>query len=153
MSTGFYSIDDGKLVDVSQVAFPSEDTLPELVAKYPRLLSGDEGSSDGVTEWLFVAREIGIPSEEGQADRWAVDHLFLDREGVPTLVEVKRSADSRIRREVVGQMLDYAANASLFWPVETIRDCFGATCDGLRNTRRILPAWRLVLTHAYLVER
>ena len=28
----------------------------------------------------------------------------------PTLVEVKRSSDTRIRREVVGQMLDYAAN-------------------------------------------
>jgi len=131
MSTGFFSIDDdGRLVDVSEVAFPSEDTLQELVARYPRLLSGDEGSSDGLTEWLFVAREMGIPSEENQGDRWAVDHLFLDREGVPTLVEVKRSADSRIRREVVGQMLDYAADASVFWPVETIRDCFRATCDG-----------------------
>jgi hypothetical protein len=29
---------------------------------------------------------------------------------VPTLLEVKRSSDTRIRREVVGQMLDYAAN-------------------------------------------
>ena len=30
---------------------------------------------------------------------------------MPTLVEVKRSSDTRIRREVVGQMLHYAANA------------------------------------------
>ena len=118
-------------MDVSQVDFPSEASLQELVAKYPRLLSGDEGSPDGLTDWLFVAREMGIPSEENQGDRWSVNHLFLDREGVPTLVEVKRSSDSRIRREVVGQMLDYAANASNFWPVETIRNGFAATCDGI----------------------
>lgn len=131
MSSGFFSIsDDGRLIDVSQVAFPSEDTLQELVAKYPRLLSGDEGSSSGLNDWLFVAREMGIPSEENQGDRWSVDHLFLDREGVPTLVEVKRSTDSRIRREVVGQLLDYAANASIFWPLETIQDKFEATCGG-----------------------
>lgn len=131
MSSGFFSIsDDGRLVDVSEVAFPSEDTLQELVARHPRLLSGDEGPSGGLTNWLLVAREMGIPSEENQADRWSVDHLFLDREGVPTLVEVKRSSDSRIRREVVGQMLDYAANASIFWPMETIRDSFRTTCDG-----------------------
>ena len=129
MNSGFFSIDnDGNLNDVSEVAFSTEDALQELVAKYPRLLSGDEGSANDMTEWLFIAREVGIPSQEGQADRWAVDHLFLDREGVPTLVEVKRSSDSRIRREVVGQLLDYAANASIHWPVETIKNSFDATC-------------------------
>ena len=91
MSTGFFSFDEDKLIDVSQMAFDSEDALQELVAQYPQLLSGDEGSAAGIEEWLFVAREMGIPSEEGAGDRWAVDHLFLDREGVPTLVEVKRS--------------------------------------------------------------
>ena len=53
-------------------------------------------------------------------------HLFLDQDGIPTLVEVKRSTDSRIRREVVGQMLDYAAKAVMFWPVEEIRARFVA---------------------------
>ncbi len=45
---------------------------------------------------------------------------------IPTLVEVKRSTDSRIRREVVGQMLDYAANAVMSPPVEEIRARFMA---------------------------
>ena len=130
MSTGFFSIgNDGSLIDVSEVAFPREDMLQELVAKYPRLLNGDEGLPGEPSQWLFVAREMGIPSEENQSDRWSVDHLFLDKSGVPTLVEVKRSEDTRIRREVVGQMLDYAANASLFWPMETIRESFNETCD------------------------
>ncbi|MFI0718271.1 hypothetical protein [Streptomyces sp. NPDC021224] len=37
-----------------------------------------------------------------------MDHLFVDADAVPTLVKVNRAADTRIRREVVGQMLDYA---------------------------------------------
>ncbi len=67
-----------------------------------------------------------MPSEEGSGNRWSVDHLFLDQDAVPTIVEVKRSNDTRIRREVVGQMLDYAANAVVYWPVEAIRAEFEA---------------------------
>jgi hypothetical protein len=44
------------------------------------------------------------------------------------LVEVKRSGDTRLRREVVGQMLDYAANAILYWPADTIRARFEERC-------------------------
>jgi hypothetical protein len=79
--------------------------------------------------WLLVAREIGIPDQESGGDRWALDHLFLDQDGIPTLVEVKRSSDSRIRREVVGQMLDYAANAVAYWPMEALRSKFEAACE------------------------
>jgi hypothetical protein len=43
---------------------------------------------------------------------------------VPTLVEVKRSSDTRIRREVVGQLIDYAANAVVYLPTETLRAAF-----------------------------
>ena len=47
---------------------------------------------------------------------------------MPTLVEVKRSDDTRIRREVVGQMLDYAANGVVYWPAERLRADFEARC-------------------------
>src|SRR3954447_8360768 len=56
------------------------------------------------------------------------EQLFVDQDGIPTLVEVKRSSDTRLRREVVGQLLDYAANAVLYWPVEKIRAQFEQTC-------------------------
>lgn len=63
----------------------------------------------------------------------SLDHLFIDQDAVPTLVEVKRSSDTRIRREVVGQMLDYAADAVVFWPIQTITHAFERRCerDGL----------------------
>ena len=78
MSAGFFSFDDkNKLIDVSQMAFESEDALQTLVAEYPQLLSGDEGAAAGISEWLFVAREMGIPSGEDAGDRWVVDHCLL----------------------------------------------------------------------------
>jgi hypothetical protein len=43
------------------------------------------------------------------------------RNGVPTLVEVKRSSDTRGRREVVAQMLDYAANAKTSFNVDQLQ--------------------------------
>ena len=54
--------------------------------------------------------------------------LFLDQDGIPTLVEVKRQTDTRLRREVVGQMLDYAANAVLHWSSDRLRSQFEADC-------------------------
>jgi hypothetical protein len=45
------------------------------------------------------------------------------------LVEVKRGTDTRIRREVVDQMLDYAANAILHWPAEELRGRFELRCE------------------------
>jgi hypothetical protein len=53
---------------------------------------------------------------------------FVDQEGAPTLVAVKRQSDTRLRREVVGEMLDYAANAVVYWPVEQLRSEFEANC-------------------------
>ena len=71
---------------------------------------------------------MAVPGEQDGAGRWSLDHLFLDQEAIPTLVEVKRSSDTRIRREVIGQMLDYAANAVAYWPVEEIKAKFESRC-------------------------
>ena len=64
---------------------------------------------------------MGVPEYDGGSSQCFLDHLFVDKNATPILVEVKRSTDTRIRREVVGQMLDYAANATLYWDVEDIK--------------------------------
>jgi len=46
-----------------------------------------------------------------------------------SLVEVKRSRDLRIRREVVGQMLDYGAHAVAYWTADALRTRFEAACE------------------------
>jgi hypothetical protein len=108
---GIYLIDkSGNLVELQNRPYDSEAHLQELLARYPNLLASDQMNRAEPRRWLLIAREMGLPSEEDGSNRWSVDHLFLDQDGIPTIVEVKRSSDSRIRREVIGQMLDYAAN-------------------------------------------
>jgi len=130
MSTGVFLIQSGgELVEMKEQAYDSEDVLQELLAKYPNLLVGDQMDVATPRRWLLVSREMGVPSEEDGSDRWSVDHLFLDQDAIPTLIEVKRSSDTRVRREVVGQMLDYAANAVVYWPIEAIRARFEQGCQ------------------------
>lgn len=127
MGGSIYLIQDNeKLVEMREEEPENEDLLQRLLARHPHLLAGDQINSVFPRRWLLIKREAGVPFEEGGGDRWAVDHLFLDQDGIPTLVEVKRNNDTRLRREVVGQMLDYAANAVAYWPGERIRAQFEA---------------------------
>jgi hypothetical protein len=127
MGGSIYLLQDNEtLVEMQEKEPENEDLLQRLLSQYPHLLAGDQINSEAPRRWLLIKREAGIPAEEGAADRWAVDHLFLDQDGIPTLVEVKRSTDTRLRREVVGQMLDYAANALAYWPAERIQAQFEA---------------------------
>ena len=93
--------------------------LQQLLADHPELLDGEQMRPGDPLRWLLVSREMGI------AARWSVDHLLVDQDGLPTLVEVKRGTDTRIRREVVGQMLDYAANAAVTWSRDSIERTLG----------------------------
>ncbi|MBW4540322.1 MAG: hypothetical protein KME43_14420 [Myxacorys chilensis ATA2-1-KO14] len=130
MSAGIYVIqENGQLVEMAERAYDSEALLQELLEKYPNLLAGDQINNAHPRRWLLISREMSVPFEEAGAGRWFVDHLFLDQDGILTLVEVKRSSDTRIRREVVGQMLDYAANGVAHWTVDRIRTSFEASCQ------------------------
>lgn len=114
------------LVDLVEQPYDKEEILQELLATYPRLLES-VSRPDGAGRWLLIQREAQLPSSAGGANRWSIDHLFVDGAGVPTIVEVKRSSNTQIRREVVGQMLDYAANAVVYWPVESLVSKFEDT--------------------------
>jgi hypothetical protein len=103
--------DSGDAVELSERPYGSEDILQRLLAEHPGVLGGDQIGGGRARRWLLIAREAGVPCEEAGADRWSLDHLFVDQDGTPTLVEVKRSSDTRNRREVVGQILDFAADA------------------------------------------
>jgi hypothetical protein len=129
MSGSIFLLQSGSsLVKMNEAPYDSEALLQQLLAQYPDLLAGDQMDSGEPRRWLLVSREMAVPGEESGSGRWSLDHLFLDQDAIPTLLEVKRSNDTRIRREVVGQMLDYAANAVVYWPVEEIRLRFEKTC-------------------------
>jgi hypothetical protein len=114
-------------VPMREQPYEAEELLQELIAGHPQILAEDETGERSA--WVLVRREAGVADSSEGADRWSLDHLFLDQAGVPTLVEVKRSTDTRARREVVAQMLDYAANATAHWKVESLRTWFEAECE------------------------
>ena len=123
--------DNGSIQRVPRTGYDSEAMLQSLIERYPELLAGEQIDPHEPTRWLLVRREAGIPGQEDSPDRWAVDHLLLDQRGRPTFVEVERQSDTRIRREVIGQMLDYAANAQLYWPTDRIRALAAETHGGV----------------------
>jgi hypothetical protein len=120
---------DGELLTMQEEPYAAEAVLQRLLVGYPDLLAGDQMRPTAPRRWLLVTRELRVPGGESEKARWSLDHLFIDQEGIPTLVEVKRSSNTQIRREVVGQMLDYAANGTLYWSLDQITAAFDRRCE------------------------
>ncbi|MFI5706229.1 hypothetical protein [Kribbella sp. NPDC051620] len=125
----FFRVGDD-LVLLEEQQYDSESLLQEALARYPEVLAGPTTEGDGEGRLLLLGREAGVPSAEGGVRTFSLDHLFIDQQGVPVLVEVKRSSDTRIRREVIGQMLDYAANGVKYWPLSLLRQSLEARAAG-----------------------
>ena len=103
-----------------------------MIEKHPEILAGEQINPENPRKWILVSREMGVTLDDG---RGRLDHLYIDQDGIPTFLEVKRGTDTRIRREVVGQMLDYAANGTQFWSIKDICTAYEQnTIDGESNS-------------------
>lgn len=109
------------LTVLEETGYVAESVLQRLLVDYPDLLAGDQIDPENPRRWLLVCREMGVPDDIDAGGRWSLDHLFLDQDGIPTFVECKRADDTRVRREVVAQMLDYAANGIEYWSMDRLR--------------------------------
>lgn len=118
-----------RLMPMLSTKYLNEDQLQRYLADYSDLIPGDQIDPESPRRWLLVAREIGVPGTEGETGRWSLDHLFLDQDGTPTFVECKRATDTRTRREVVAQMLDYAANGLTYWTMDRLRQAAAETAQ------------------------
>ncbi len=128
MSGSIFFLDsDDALAELNEEPYNSEALLQRLIARHPSLLAGDQIQSEGPRRWLLIDREVSLVDPDSGEARWSMDHLFLDQDAVPTLVEVKRSTDAHIRRAVVGQMLDYASQIGEV-SVDRFRGAFEARC-------------------------
>lgn len=87
-----------------------EDALQTFFENYPQIIPGkqiDPGSDDP-PRFTLLRREMPVGG-------WSLDHLFTDQRGVLTLVETKLFQNPESRREVIGQIIEYAANATESW--------------------------------------
>lgn len=122
--------DRDSLVALEESGYVTENALQEFLANYPDLLPGDQIDPENPRRWLLVAWEMGVPGDAAETGRWSLDHLFLDQDGIPTFVECKRASDTRVRREVVAQMLEYAANGTEYWTTDRLRQAAAETARG-----------------------
>ena len=130
MTERIYTRDQqGQLEPLEEEHFAKEEELQALIAEHPEVLDGEQMRPGAPLRWILIAREQGIAESSDAAARWAVDHLLVDQDAVPTLVEVKRGSNPEIRRTIVGQMLEYAAHAARTWTADTLRHAFEESVD------------------------
>lgn len=134
MSDNLFAMHGNKANQMKVEKYSSEDALQRIIADNPDLLSRS-WESDQQTKLFLVKREQPTKIEEDHGKCFSLDHLMVDEEGIPVLVEVKRRSDTRIRREVAAQMLDYACRAST-WTIEELKKSFLENNPGMENDER-----------------
>ena len=63
-----------------------------------------------------------------------IDGRSRDQSAMPTFIECKRFRDTRARREVIGQMFEYAANGHYYWTREMLKSHAEETSRDHRTT-------------------
>jgi len=122
---------DGSTEPMDRIHCKNEDReLQLLLEKNPDLIPGDQINPQEPRRWLPVKREMPVPDPSTGEDRWSIDFFFVDQDATPTFIECKRFKDTRSRREVVGQMFEYAANGHHYWTKEELREYAGRTAEG-----------------------
>ena len=107
---------DGTTKEMSKVRCKNENQeLQKLLFENLDLIPGDQIRPDDPRRWLLIKNEMPVPDPSTGINRWNIDFFIVDQDGIPTFIECKRHDDSRSRREVIGQMLDYAANGHYYW--------------------------------------
>ena len=122
MGNRLYFMSNGKAHEMKEEYFAKEADLQQIVTDNPNIVARSFDDTTPLNHYL-VDQEYGIAVLEGSGGEYSLDHLLVDESGIPVLVEVKRSTDTRIKREVVAQMIDYACRASS-WSISEMRDKF-----------------------------
>ncbi len=94
-----------------------EDGLQRLIEQYPQVIPGFqiEPGGEAPPQFVLLCREMPVGS-------WSLDFLLVDQHAIPTLVECKLVENPESRRAVVGQIIEYAANAAGAWGEGKLRE-------------------------------
>jgi len=106
-------IDGENIKALDKLRFTEEGRLQDYLEKYPSLIPLVE-IVEGPSDLLCIGREVTVPSG-------AIDLLFIDKDGLLTIVETKLVKNPEIRREVIGQIIEYASFLSQ-WTLNDIEN-------------------------------
>jgi hypothetical protein len=95
---------DGELSLVESEPFSDEAKLQRLIADYPSVLLHSAGGGVGSQIWT-IGVEVGT-------DSGSIDVLALDDTGRVWVVETKLAKSPEVKKQVVGQVLAYAAEVA-----------------------------------------
>jgi len=120
-----FSIDENNQpirIEMTPAEYEGRD-LQDLLEKNWDLLPGDliAGNDSQPLRWVMIKREAPVESPSSGEARWNLDFLFADDQAVPTFVECKLHKNPEGRREIIGQMFEYVANAQHYWNIETLK--------------------------------
>lgn len=98
------TIDGETITALDKAKFNLESDLQDYLEKYPSIIPIEE-IYEGAAELICIGREVAVPSG-------AIDLMYIDKEGLITIVETKLVKNPEIRRTVVGQVIEYASFVS-----------------------------------------
>jgi len=104
-------IQDAGVVSLKEEPFLGEARLQRLLEENPELIALDEVDSSA-TLLIPIGSEVSLGGQ-------ALDLLFIDAAGRLTAVEAKLRKNSQVRREVVGQTLEYISYLST-WTIDDV---------------------------------
>lgn len=110
----------GELELLEPRPFAAESEVDALLASDVRLLAEALSTDERRLQFLLVDRQVAV--DDGKVSgRWAADLVFIDNEGVLTVVEDKLSQNPDIRRKVIGQGIEYVANIATTWTSDHVK--------------------------------
>ena len=150
MSQAIYRLIDKKKAEpIGTVDYEAEHELQFIIQHNPDLLLRAQ-DMDNDNHLHLVKRELPLPGVYIGDTTLSLDHFMVDNNAVPVLVEVKKVSNPQSRREVVGQMLDYAARLSHYDSME-LRDLYMNNNEGEdAPTENSYEFWKKVSTNIRL---
>jgi len=104
-------IDAGKAVPLNETKFTEEGKLQDYLEEYPALIPLAD-VVESASDLLCIGREVGAGSG-------SIDLLCIDKDSLLTIVETKLRRNREARREVIGQIIEYASYVSQ-WTADDI---------------------------------
>lgn len=98
-----FVVDAGKTIVLENQSFDNEKLLQDVLERFPEFIALDD---------LCVSEPFFVIGREVSTSAGFIDVLCMDGEGVLTVIETKLARNSQIRREVIGQVLEYVAQVS-----------------------------------------
>ena len=106
-------IDGGRVTPLSETEFTGEGKLQDYLEKYPTLIPLAD-IVEGASDLICIGREVA-------AGPGSIDLLCIDKDGLLTVVETKLRRNREARREVIGQIIEYASYVSQWTPNDVYR--------------------------------